>query len=181
MSDALPGQLDINWRYFSLYQVNHDGDRSWRIWEQPLVDAGWQERDYAPSLRAFWAAEAARRQGSDAFARFHLALGRARYQQGLSYAQPETMQLAAEVAQLDLAQFQAALTDPTCLERLAVDHAQADGMDVFGTPTFAFPGARPTYLKLSHLPEPKEALAFWHEFRQVVVDRSFVLEIKRPH
>jgi hypothetical protein len=64
---------------------------------------------------------------------------------------------AAEEAQLDLAQFQAALTDPACLERLAAD------------------------LKLSHLPGPEEALAFWHEFRQVVVDRSFILEIKRPH
>ncbi|MGD9047231.1 MAG: DsbA family protein [Anaerolineae bacterium] len=151
------------------------------MWEQPLADEGWQEQDYAPSLRAFWAAEAARRQGNEAFARFHLALGRARYQQGLSYAQPETMLHAAEEAQLDLAQFQAALTDPACLERLAADHTRADEMDVFGTPTFAFPGARPAYLKLSHLPGPEEALAFWHEFRQVVVDRSFILEIKRPH
>jgi protein-disulfide isomerase len=178
---VLPGQLEINWRYFSLYQINHEGDKSWKIWEQPLVDDGWEERNYAPSLRAFWAAEAARRQGSEAFARFHLALGRTRYQQGLSYAQPETMQLAAEIAQLDLGRFQAALADPTCMERLAADHTQADGMDIFGTPTFAFPEARPAYLKLSHLPEPEEALAFWHEFRQIVAERSFVTEIKRPH
>ena len=73
------------------------------------------------------------------------------------------------------------MTDPTCLDRLAADYAKADGMDIFGTPTFAFPEARPAYLKLSHLPEPEDALAFWYEFRQIVADRSFVIEIKRPH
>jgi hypothetical protein len=177
----LPGQLDINWRVFSLYQVNHDGDRSWRVWEQPLVDEGWTEQDYAPSLRAFWAAEAARRQGEEAFERYHLALVRVKHQQRKSDAQPETVQLAAKLAELDLAQFRAALTDPTCLDRLAADHSHADEMEVFGTPTFAFPQARPAYLKLSYLPEPEEALAFWHEFRQIVAARSFVVEIKRPH
>ncbi len=173
--------MEIKWRFFSLYQVNHDGDLSWEIWKQPLVDAGWFERDYAPSLRAFWAAEAAQRQGSEAFTRFHLALSRVRHQQGKSYAQPQTVQLAAEMAELDQAHFQAALTDPACLDRLAVDHAQAEEMDVFGTPTFVFPRARPAYLKLGHLPEPEESLAFWHEFRQIVSGRSFVMEIKRPH
>jgi predicted DsbA family dithiol-disulfide isomerase len=145
------------------------------------VDEGWRERDHGPSLRAFWAAEAARRQGSEAFARFHLALARVRHRQGLSYAQPQTLKLAAEIAQLDLGQFQAALTDPTCLDRLAADHSRAGDMDVFGTPTFAFPGARPAYLKLGHPPEPEEALAFWDEFRRIVAERSFVVEIKRPH
>ena len=107
------------------------------------MDEGWSERDYAPSLRAFWAAEAARRQGSEAFERFHLALGRVRHQQGMSYAQPETVQLAAEMAELDLAQFQAALTDPTCLDLLGRRTIpRRKQMDIFGTPTFAFPGAR---------------------------------------
>jgi protein-disulfide isomerase len=164
-----------------LYQVNHDGDNAWQIWAQPLVDEGWTQRDYAPSLRAFWAAEAARRQGSEAFERFHLSLGRVRHQQGLSYARPETLQLAAEMAQLNLGQFEAALADPACLNRLAKDHMAADELDIFGTPTFVFPGAQPAYLKLGNLPEPDEAVAFWHEFRQVVTERSFVVEIKRPH
>jgi protein-disulfide isomerase len=91
------------------------------------------------------------------------------------------VQLAAEIAGLDLAQFRAALTDPACLDRLAADHARAAEMGIFGTPTFAFPEARPAYLKLSYLPEPEEALTFWHEFRQIVASRPFVVEIKRPH
>jgi predicted DsbA family dithiol-disulfide isomerase len=139
------------------------------------------ERDYGPSLQAFWAAEAARLQGSGAFSRFHLALVRVRHQQEKSFAQPETLKLAAEMAGLDLPQFQTALADPACLNRLAADHTRADEMEIFGTPTFSFPEARPAYLKLGALPEPEEALAFWHEFRQIVADRSFVLEIKRPH
>jgi hypothetical protein len=173
--------LDIIWRYFSLYQVNHEGDKNWKIWEQPLVDPNWSERDFAPSLRAFWAAEAARRQGTEAFSRFHLALGRLRHQQGRTYAQLDTMKLAAEFAELDIAQFQVDMRDPVCLERLALDHAQADDIDVFGTPTFVFPEARPAYLKLSHLPDREEALAFWHEYHHIVSGRPWVMEIKRPH
>ncbi len=143
--------------------------------------AGRIETIRPPSLRAFWAAEAARRQSSEALARFHLALGRVIHQQGKSYAQPETVQLAAEMAELDLPQFQAALADPACLDRLAVDHKQTDEMDIFVTPIFSFPQARPAYLKLSSVPKPEEALAFWYEFRQIVAGRPFVVEIKRPY
>ena len=171
----------MNWRYFSLYQINHDGHDSWKVWDQPLVDSGWKSQDCAPSLRAFWAAEAARRQGDGAFRRFHLSLGRARFQQGRTFDRTETLELAARQAQLDLGEFQAAQADPACLERLEKDHTRAVEMDIFGTPTFVFPGARPAYLKLSLLPEPEEALAFWQEFHQVVASRPFVLEVKRPH
>lgn len=85
------------------------------------------------------------------------------------------------MAQLDLTQFEAALADPSCLNRLATDHVQADEMDIFGTPTFAFPGSQPAYLKLGQVPERDEAIAFWYEFRRIVTERAFVVEIKRPH
>lgn len=175
-----PGPWTIRWRAFSLYQVNHGGDRSWRIWEQPLIDPDWAERPYAPSLRAFWAAEAARRQGEEAHQRYHLALLRARHQQGLSLAKPETLWAAAQVAGLEPGAFQQALDDPTCLQRLAQDHTEATEVGVFGTPTFVFPGAEPAYLKLSDLPDPEEAVAFWAEFQRIVAGRPYVQEIKRP-
>lgn len=177
----MPDQLEVNWRYFSLYQVNHEGDSTWKIWQQPTTDHNWQERNYAPSLRAFWAAEAARRQGPEAFRRFHQALLRARHQQGQALARPETVLLTAKAAELDIKQFQASLGDPSCLDRLTMDHTRADEMDVFGTPTFVFPGAEPAYLKLGQLPELEEGLAFWEEFYRMVADRPFVQEIKRPH
>lgn len=178
---AMPGQLEVDWCYFSLYQVNHEGDNTWRIWNQPSTDPDWQERNYAPSLRSFWAAEAARRQGKRAFHKFHLALLHARHAQGQSLAAPETVHLAARTAGLDMAQFKESLRDPSCLDRLASDHTRADEMDVFGTPTFVFPDADPAYLKLSQLPQPEEGLAFWDEFHRLVAGRPFVQEIKRSH
>jgi hypothetical protein len=178
---ALPDQIGINWRYFSLHQVNYKGADTWQIWNQPLGDPDWTERDYMPSLRSFWGAEAARRQGEDAFRRFHQALLRSRHQLDQSLARHETVLSAAERAELDMVQFRAALVDPTCLERLAADHTRAVDMGIFGTPTFAFPDAVPAYLKLSQLPEPEDALAFWQEFYRIVAGRPFVLEIKRPH
>ena len=46
-------KLTINWKYFSLEQVNNQQGLQWKLGEQP---------DHYPSrgLRAFWAAEAAR-------------------------------------------------------------------------------------------------------------------------
>lgn len=180
IESALPGRWTIRWRAFSLYQVNYEGDKSWRIWDQPLTDPDWQERSYAPSLRAFWGAEAARRQGDEAHRRFHLALLRARHRQGLSLAKPETILAAAQVAGLELAPFQEALEDPSCLLRPARDHADASDRGVFGTPTLVFPGAEPAYLKLSELPGAEEGLAFWAEFQSIVAGRPYVQEIKRP-
>jgi hypothetical protein len=54
-------------------------------------------------------------------------------------------------------------------------------LDVFGTPTFVFPDAKPVYLKLGRIPDPEGALEFWEEFHRVASGMPFVLEIKRPH
>jgi len=178
---SLPDQLSINWRLFSLHQVNHKEKATWKIWNQPLLDGEWQENEYAPALRSFWGAEAARRQGEEAFARFHLALLRARHRDGHTLARPETVLSAAETADLDISQFRESLGDSTCLERLAADHTLAEGMDVFGTPTFVFLDAQPAYLRLSRIPDPEDSLRLWEQFHRVVVGMPFVLEIKRPH
>jgi hypothetical protein len=58
-------KLTLNWRYFSLEQANNEQGPQWKIWEQP-------EDCPSRGLRAFWAAEAAQRQGEAVFDRFHL-------------------------------------------------------------------------------------------------------------
>jgi predicted DsbA family dithiol-disulfide isomerase len=161
--------------------VNHKEPATWKIWQQPLTDPNWEAHDYAPSLRSFWAGEAARRQGEDAFRRFHLALLRARHQHSKSLAEPDTLLWAAQTAALELEKFQTSLGDPSCLDRLAHDHTRAVEMGIFGTPTLAFLDVEPAYLKLNWIPGPEESEAFWQEFRQIVVGRPFVVEIKRPH
>jgi predicted DsbA family dithiol-disulfide isomerase len=164
-----------------LHQVNHEDGDTWKIWEQPLSGREWQEASYAMALRTFWAAEAARRQGKEAFRRYHLALLRERHQRGQKLGEPETLRAVAARTGLDLEVFARDLNDPGCLQRLAEDYTRAEGLDVFGAPTFVFPGADPAYLKLTRLLAPEEALGFWDEFYSVVAQRPYVLEIKRPH
>mgnify|MGYP001813691051 CR=1 FL=1 len=177
----MPDELDIHWRFFSLHQVNHDGEDDWRVWEQPLSGAEWEESSYAMALRTFWAAEAASRQGQEAFRRFHLAVLRERHQRGHKLGEPEMLRAMADSADLDLTAFDRDLGDPACLDRLAQDHTRAEALDVFGAPTFVFPGAGPAYLKLTRVLTVEEALGFWSEFHSTVATRPYVLEIKRPH
>ena len=66
-------KVALNWRYFSLEQVNNKKGSQWKIWEK-IGDYPNRE------LRAFWAAEAARCQGEAAFDSFHMALLRARHE-----------------------------------------------------------------------------------------------------
>jgi len=161
--------------------VNHDGEETWKVWEQPLRGEDWEESSYAMALRTFWAAEAARRQGTEAFHRFHRALLRERHQRGQKLGEPEMLRAVAARTGLDVDSFEEALGDPTCLERLAEDHTRAEGLGVFGAPTFVFPGADPAYLKLTRLLTLEEALGFWKEFHSTAAHRPYVLEIKRPH
>lgn len=133
------------------------------------------------ALRTFWAAEAATRQGKEAFGRFHLAILRERHQRGQKLGEPEMLRAMAAQAGLDLVAFERDLADPTCLNRLAEDHTRAEALDVFGAPTFVFPGADPAYLKLTRVLTVEEALGFWRDFHSTVAHRPYVLEIKRPH
>jgi len=188
VEEELPGQIGINWCYFSLYQINHSGGGAWKVWEQPSKNQGWQAERYAGSLQAFWAAEAARQLGEGAFRRFHRTLLQVRHQQGLSLDEPETLSVAAEKAGLDRARFERALADvarrlPTAgdRQRLATDHTRAVSLGVFGTPMLAFPGAEPVYLKLDRVLSTAEAIDFWEVLRSTAVDRPYVLEFKRPH
>lgn len=161
--------------------MNHEDKDTWKIWEQPLSGKEWREASYAMALRTFWAAEAASRQGREAFRHFHLAVLRERHLRGQNLGEPEMLRAVAERAGLDMDRFERDLADPGCLDRLAADHTRAEGMDVFGVPTFVFPGADPAYLKLARLLAREEALGFWQEFHSTVAHRPYVLEIKRPH
>ena len=92
-------KLTINWKYFSLEQVNNQQGPEWKIWEQP--------EDYpSRGLRAFQAAEAARRQGEAAFGFFHIALLKARHKQKQDIADVSTLIQVAESVDLEMAQFQ---------------------------------------------------------------------------
>lgn len=174
---ALP---TVDWRFFSLNQVNHRLRDGWKIWEQPSQDADWEAQDSARSTRFFWAAAAASRQDDDAFQRYHLAQIRAIHADGQEVDDWDTIRGIAHAADLDMARFNADIEDPTCLARLEEEHQAGVELKVFGTPTFVFDKAAPAYLKLTKVLDPVDARAAWNSFAEVVAERPYIVEIKRP-
>lgn len=170
----MEAKLAINWRYFSLEQVNSQQGPEWKIWEQP---------EYYPSrgLHAFRAAEAARCQGEAAFGSFHMALLRARHEQKQDIADISTLIQVAEGVGLEMNQFQKDLIDRWLLAKLAEDHTFAvETLGVFGTPTLVFPERRAVFLKMSSPPLPEDSLAVFAEVQQLAERRHYIQEIKRP-
>ncbi len=173
MNEETGQKVTINWKYFSLEQVNSKQGSQWKIWEQP--------EDYTSrGLYAFWAAEAARRQGETAFDSFHLALLRARHEQHRDIADMDTLIEVAESVDLRVRQFKEDLGDRQLLSKLAEDHTFAvENLGIFGTPTLVFPDKQAIFLKMS-LPPLDECLTAFTELRHLVELRRYIQEIKRP-
>ena len=164
----------MNWRYFSLEQVNSQQGPEWKLWEQP--------EDYVSrGGNAFRAAEAARRQGEAAFEAFHMALLRARHEDRRDIADTRTLAEVAESVGLDPERFRRDLADDRTLSGLARDHTYAtETLKVFGTPTLVFAGRQAVFLKMAPPPSPDESAAVFAEVRQIAEGRQSIREIKRP-
>jgi len=177
VQELLGHRLQVTWRSFLLEQANRtnrEAEPEWRIWEQP---------DDYPSrgLWAFRAAEAARNQGPAAYDRYHMALLRAKHEEGRDIADRKVLRDVAEQQSLDLEQFQADLTDRRLLRRIGADHTRAvQQLDIFGTPTFVFGSGRVAYVKMLPPPPREQALALFDAIRTLVADSPTVLEVKRP-
>ena len=174
MKEDSSHKLTVNWKYFSLEQVNSKHDPPWKVWEQP--------EDYpSRGLMAFMAAEAARRQGEAPFTSFHLALLKAKHEQGRNIADINTLIEVASGAGLEMSRFQKDLSNRSFLTKLAQDHTAAvETFGVFGTPTLVFPGGKAVFLKLASPPPPSESLAVFEEIRHISEKRQYIMEIKRP-
>ena len=174
VGEDMKGKLAINWKYFSLEQVNSQNGPDWKLWEQP--------EDYpSRGRRAFQAAEAARRQSEAAFNRFHMALLRARHEQSRDIADINTLIEVAKSSGLEMPRFQEDLSDRQLLAKLAEDHTFAvETLGVFGTPTLVFPGGQAVFLKMMPAPPPEECLQLFTEIRHLVEQRQYVREVKRP-
>lgn len=167
-------KLTIDWKYFSLEQVNSQQGPQWKIWEQP-------ENYSSRGLSAFRAAEAARRQGEAVFSAFHIALLRAKHEQGRDIADMSTLTEVAESVDLEMAQFQKDFGDRRLLAKLAEDHTFAvETLGIFGTPTLVFPERQAIFLKMSSPPPPEESLSVFAELRYLAEQRRYIQEIKRP-
>ncbi len=166
-------KLTINWKYFSLEQVNSQQEPQWKIWEQP--------ENYLSGLSAFRAAEAARRQGEAVFSSFHIALLKAKHERSQDITDMNTLIEVAESVDLEMTQFQKDLGDRRLLAKLAEDHTFAvETLGIFGTPTLVFPERQAIFLKMSSPPPPEESLSVFAELRYLGERRRYIQEIKRP-
>ena len=167
-------KLDINWKYFSLEQVNNQNGPDWKLWEQP-------ENYPSQGLRAFQAAEAARQQNKAAFHHFHMALLRVRHEQSRDIADVDTLIEVARSSGLDIPRFQKDLSNRQLLTKLAEDHTFAvESLGVFGTPTLVFPEGQAIFLKMTPAPPPEECLQLFKEILHLTEQRRYIHEIKRP-
>ena len=168
------GGPEVTWKFFPLEQVNAPEDADMPIWDLP-PDRRSRGRD------SFHAAAAARRQGREAFARFHAALLTLKHEEGQDHGKRSTLDEAASRAQLDLTRFADDLDDRVLLKEIEQDYiAGREEIGVFGTPTFVFPNGQSAYLRILPPPPPEEAVAFWQDFVRDVRDRPYLQEIKRP-
>jgi predicted DsbA family dithiol-disulfide isomerase len=163
--------VDVQWRYFSLAQVNSK-DEGWTAWDAPTAEK-------VRGRLAFMAAEAARRQ--DRFDPFHANLLAARHQDRLDVDDAKVVEQVAEESGLDVERFRRDLADPSILEALARDHRHAVAAHgVFGTPTFVFANGASAYIRLADAPSGAGALQLFDSLLAVAADEPRVLEIKRP-
>ena len=174
VKQVLGDDLDITWKNFSLEQINSKEGGDWKVWEQK----GLHE---ARALLASVAGEAAKRQGDEAFDKFHLALLTARHAgDRVPLNEDDPIIKIAEESGLDVAQFKKDLEDPALLEIVAKDHEEAVGTHgAFGTPTFIFEDGQSSYIK-TFIPPEEESLEAFEHFIGLMSKRSYIGEVKRP-
>ena len=178
---AYGDDLSITWRNFSLEQnaftlkQKADGtDSDWKVWDQDDPAQG-------RSLISQIAAEAAKRQGDEAHAKFHLALLTARHggEGRVSLNDEETMlEIAASVG-LDTARMREDMKDPELPKTIGADHEEAVSQGIFGTPTYVFENGNMAYLK-AFIPEDEDAVASFEHYVAIANHRNYFGEIKRP-
>lgn len=128
--------LDITWRPFAI-QMDDPNE----YWNQPWSTAN-------SELRGFIAAEAARRQGAEAFLSFHEALEGAVHEQFLELGEESTL---------------IAVTEQAGLEKHS--HMQAvEQWKVFGTPTLVLDNKHSIHLELKESPAEVDALETFQAF-----------------
>ncbi len=173
MKQAYDGEFNITWKNFPLEQVNSKEGPDWKLWEQP-------ESYPSRGLLALRAGEAARKQGDDAFERFHLALLDTRHIDKKSIDKREGLLDVARSAGLDLERFQRDLEDPEARRTIGADYIEArEKYGVFGVPTIIASNGNAAFLKLMPPPPPEEALQVFDTVFNVISGRPDIREIKR--
>ena len=166
-------ELDINWRGFLLEQANNKQEPGWKVWEQP------EDYEYR-SLWALCAGEAAKKQGKEAFRKFHMALLRARHEDRVNIGDKKILMEVAGSVGLDLEKLRTDMEDPAVKGQVVADHLEAvESYGVFGTPTFVFPNGAAAFVKMLKPPAGK-ATRVLEILSELMSDHIYIGEVKRP-
>jgi hypothetical protein len=165
--------LQIDWRPFFLAQINNKEGDDWKAWEQT-------EDNAQLGIFAFRTAEAARRQGSERFEAFQLALLKARHEDRKDLSNQEVVMEAAQAGGLDMGQLKEDMADDSIIKDLGDSHTEAvDVHGAFGVPTFVFSNGSAAFLK-TYIPPEEESVSTFETLNGVMSGLKYVGELKRP-
>ncbi|OGL65409.1 MAG: hypothetical protein A3J27_09280 [Candidatus Tectomicrobia bacterium RIFCSPLOWO2_12_FULL_69_37] len=145
----------------------------WKAWE----DKTFPSRDI-PSHEA---SKCAGLQGEEPFARYHLALHRAKHQQKLDITNQLILRDIALQAGLDVARWEEDMKSGAAIPLIAQDHGEAAAEGIFGVPTLYFGSGKPVFVKLDEGDwEGKDDAGLFDAVRAAVAERPYLLELKTP-
>ena len=162
--------LEINWHPFAIQMDDLD-----QYWKRPWKLAN-------SELRGFIAAEAARRQGNEAFLRFHDALEDAVHEQLLELGEETTLIAVTQQAGLDMDRFLADWHDLQLTQAVQRSHEQgSEKFNISGTPTLVFPNGRSFHLELSEIPPAADTLEAFQVFETMALRLPYIKQLKRTN
>lgn len=169
----LGADLEIEWRYFSIEQVNKAAEAP-NVWEHPNDGS-------SSTMRAFQGVHAAGLQGTDQYLGFMAALFNQRHVGKRNLGTQQILEETAVQSGLDLERFREDLQRDDAFAILQRDHREAvEKYGIFGVPTIMFENEECAYLRIKIGEPPADPVAFWNEFVGITKDRPTILEIKRP-
>jgi protein-disulfide isomerase-like protein with CxxC motif len=174
--ESTGSDIEVDWQPFSLAQVNSDNkDEGRKLWEESGVIDGSD-----PTFLAHQAGLAAKRQGSEAFESFFIALLTARHVDKADLNDWAVMEAAGTQSGLDVARFREDVGDPDLLREIAESHTKAvEEYGAFGVPTFVFDTGNVAFLKM-FIPSTEESAEIYEGLTKTMSQFAHVGEVKRP-
>ena len=173
----------IDWRYFSLEQINTPAESDWKIWNQAHDYTGAKEGwENFRGLNLFWGAEAVRRQSESAFQTFRARAYEARHTDKTDVVTRAGVATVAATCGIDMQRYQADVQDRALLAQLQRDHEYAvTQYSAFGVPTLCFDAKNAVYVKLSEIITAHDALPLFDDITRDFTSRPWLVELKRPN
>lgn len=171
---AVEGGLAIQWKAFSLEQINSTEGPDFKIWENPKYPSR--------GVLALVAAKAAKNQGDEDFLKFHLAVFEAIHDKNMDISDRKVLKDIARAAGLDLARFEEDITQKETWQAVGKDYMESrEKYDVFGVPTLVFGEGKAVFIKLQSIPESqRERVTLFELVFDMGAKTPYLLELKRP-